>query len=415
MNLKKFVAAGVATALVAGAVFALGATAEESGAAGTDASAEEAGSGRIALVTPNTSWEKWWAEYPDQVDSFFDGMDEVESDGKVHSHALLYANVQNANGASLAKFGTACASCKSTMVTTLYDEMGVDAFSQSWDEYGDQVDWWECALCHEDGVPGAELTYGAAVANVFGTTLLDSVDPEEAACGQCHNFMGATYGRGVLMDKLQSGEVSVDDVDPYRYGVDPDSLMKAALEDGYEMPVDETTGIANFQANHPEVEVFQGSVHDSLGLTCVDCHMVEKTNADGETYTSHNASSSPLENEEAMEFCLTCHAAQGIEDTDAMRQFVLDAQEEVRDLETVFYDKQAEAKSLIAAATANGGVDEDVLQTARDTYTRATWYVRYADGGSEVQGQKVAHNPDAIRDYIERATVMMDEIIASLQ
>lgn len=413
MNMRKLLVVGAMALAASGTAMALGATADEGGAADqTEGQATEVA--RTALTTPNTSWENWWFEYPDQVDSFFDGMDEVESDGKVHSHALLYANVTLGNASSVATFGTACASCKATVVTDLYDEMGADAFSQPWDEYEDQIDWWGCDLCHEDGVPGAGLTYGAAVANVFGTTLLDNVDPKVAACGQCHNFMGATYGRGVLMEKIQSGEVSVDDVDPYRYGTDPDSLMKAALEDGYEMQVDEATGIANFQANHPEVEIFQGSVHSSMGLACTDCHMPQKTDDEGETYTSHNASSSPLENEEALEFCLTCHSAQGIEDTDAMKQFVLDAQQEVRDLETTFYDKQAQAKQLIADATANGGVDEDVLQTARDTYTRATWYVRYADGGSEIKGQKVAHNPDAIKDYIERASVMMDEVIASL-
>lgn len=414
MNLRKVIAAGSVAAAAMGIVFAVGAFAAEDATDSSNGSGTATEVDRIALTTPNKSWEEWWGEYPDQVDSFFSGMDEVEQDGKVHSHALLYATVQEGSAASTTQFGTACASCKSTLVTTLYDEMGADAFSQPWDEYADQIDWWECALCHEDGQPGGELTYGAAVAKVFGSSLLDTVASEEAACGQCHNFMGATYGRGVLMSKIQSGEVSVEDCDPYRYGTDPDSLMKAALEDGYEMPVDETTGIATFQANHPEVEVFQGSVHQSLGLSCVDCHMPQKTDDDGNAYTSHDASSTPIENEEALEFCLTCHAAQGIEDTDAMKQFVLDAEQEVRDLETAFYDKQAQAKDLIADATANGNADEDVLQDARDTYTRATWYVRYADGGSEIQGQKVAHNPDAIKDYIERATSMMDDVLDQL-
>ena len=410
MDLRKMLTAGVVVAAAMGTVFAVGAYAD----AATDGQGQAQEVARVALTTPNTSWEKWWNDYPDEVDSFFSGMDEVEADGKVHSHAMLYANVENANASTTAKFGTACASCKSTMVTKLYDEMGPEAFSQPWDEYSNQIDWWGCALCHEDGEPGADLTYGAAVASVFGTSLLDEVDPKIAACGQCHNFMGAIYGRGVLMEKIQSGEVAVEDCDPYRYGTDPDSLMKAALEDGYEMPVDEQTGIATFQANHPEVEILQGSVHGSLGLTCPDCHMPQKTNDEGNTYVSHNASSTPIENEEALEFCLTCHSAQGIEDTEAMKNFVLAAEKEVADLETVFYDKQTQAHDLIAQATAEGGVDENVLQEARDTYTRATWYVRYADGGSEIKGQKVAHNPDMIKDYIERATVMMDDILAML-
>ncbi|WP_172623464.1 ammonia-forming cytochrome c nitrite reductase subunit c552 [Arabiibacter massiliensis] len=364
------------------------------------------------VQTSDKSWEQWQGEYPLQVGSFFDGLDEVESwDGKVHSHSMLYKNVPAmANGVD--KFGTACMACKSTTGTDLYNEMGLDAFSQPWEQYGDSVDWWDCGLCHVDGTPGGELHYNGMAATAFGGTLLDGLPQEQAVCGQCHNFYGAVYTRGGLMQKMQDGEVDPKGVDPYRYGTDPDSLMKAALEDGYVMNVDEKTGIASFQANHPEVEVFQGSVHESLGMACIDCHMPTKTSEGGEAFTSHNASSSPLENPEALEYCLTCHKAQGIESADQMIEFVHAAQQEAADLEAAFAEKQTQLKSLIADAAASGVINEATLQQARDIFTRATWYVRYADGGGDFKGQKVAHNPEDIVSYIERATVMMDEAIA---
>ena len=115
---------------------------------------------------------------------------------------------------------------------------------------------------------------------------------EEAVCGQCHNYIGAVYTRGGLMEKIKSGEADIASMNPWRYGLDPESLMKAALEDGYEMAVvTRETGIANFQANHPEVEIFQGSVHQELGMTCVDCHGVKMQGENGE-FTSHGFSES---------------------------------------------------------------------------------------------------------------------------
>lgn len=116
-------------------------------------------------------------------------------------------------------------------------------------------------------------------------------------------------------------------MNPWRYGLDPESLMKAALEDGYEMAVNPETGIANFQANHPEVEIFQGSVHQELGMTCVDCHGVKMQGENGE-FTSHGFSESPLENPEALEYCLTCHSSQGVKDAEAMKEFVAGRPEE---------------------------------------------------------------------------------------
>lgn len=366
------------------------------------------------VKTGDTSWEQWQSQYPDEVGSFFEGMTEVEGwDGKVHSHAMLFANVPAMkNGVD--KFGSACIACKTSSATKLLDEQGLAAFSLPWSQVSESVDWYDCALCHEDGTPGATLTYGGMAATQFGGTLLDSIDSKQAVCGQCHNYYGAIYTRGGLMKKFQSGEIDVNSVDPYRYGTDPDSLMKAALEDGYEMVTDEETGLQTFQANHPEVEIFQGSVHESLGMACVDCHSAKKVDENGNEYQSHDFSSSPLEHEESLEYCLTCHKSQGVETTDQMKDFVHNAQQEVADLEATFYDKQAALKTLIVNASKNGTVDDATLAKAKDNYTRGTWYVRYSDGGGDFKGQKVAHNPEAEKSYIERASVLMDDAIAML-
>ncbi len=366
------------------------------------------------MQTHNYSWEKWQAEYPDQVNTFFAGMDDVEAwDGKVHSHAMLYANVMQsgANG-GIPVQGTSCITCKSTTGTKLYEEMGINAFLQDGDTYigvdGEKVDWFDCALCHAGGEPGGELKASGMAIVAFGDHLLADVTTSEAVCGQCHNYIGAVYTRGGLMNKMQSGEVDPSSVDPWRYGYDAESLMKAALEDGYVMRVDEATGIATFQANHPEVEVFQGSVHERLGLTCVSCHGVVMTNDEGSEYTTHAFSESPLENETALEYCLTCHKAQGANTADEMIAYVRSAQQEMSDLEDAFKAKQAELRALIADAAA-AGVESDALDLAREKYTMGTWFVRYADGGGDFAGMKIAHNPEGEIDHVERAIVLMQE------
>ncbi|WP_302223524.1 ammonia-forming cytochrome c nitrite reductase subunit c552 [uncultured Adlercreutzia sp.] len=394
-------------------------TAQTGGEAPSPEAAAEAAVEGALIQTGNHSWEKWQKEYPGQYETFIRGIDDVEDwDGKVHGHAALYANTLHATYSkdSIAQFGTSCIACKSTTATDLYNEMGIDGFMNDWDTYagkdGEKVDWYDCGLCHVDGTPGGELKPGGMAATAFGAPLFEQVTDKEAVCGQCHNYIGAVYTRGGLMEKMKAGEVDPTSVNPWRYGFDPENLMKAALEDGYEMMVNPETGIATFQANHPEVEIFQGSVHQELGMTCVDCHGVKMQGESGE-FTSHGFSESPLENPEALEYCLTCHTAQGVTDAEAMKEFVAAAQKKMADAEEAFNAKSEQLQGLIVAAK-DGGADEAALEQAKENFTKATWFVRYADGGGDFPGMKIAHNPKGEIDYVERASVLMDEGIALL-
>ncbi|WP_302962535.1 ammonia-forming cytochrome c nitrite reductase subunit c552 [uncultured Adlercreutzia sp.] len=416
----------VAAVIAAGLILACAACAPQgkpvAETGNVDAAVEAAPAPAGAVIqTYNTSWEKWQNEYPDQYATFIRGIDDVEDwDGKVHGHAALYANTMHATYSkdSFEQFGTSCVACKSTTATDLYGEMGIDAFQNSdWKKYvgenGENLDWYDCGLCHTDGTPGGALKPGGMAAAAFGAPLFEQVTDEEAVCGQCHNYIGAVYTRGGLMAQMQAGEVDPASVNPWRYGFDPESLMKAALEDGYQMAEDPETGIKNFQANHPEVEIFQGSVHQQLGMTCVDCHGVTMTGDNGQ-FTSHGFSESPLENPEALEYCLGCHKGQGVADADAMKEFVAAAQQKMAEAEEGYNAKSAQLRELIVAAKASGSADEAALTQASDNFTKAAWFVRYADGGGDFPGMKIAHNPESEIDYVERAVVLVDEGIALL-
>ena len=148
-------------------------------------------------------------------------------------------------------------------------------------------------------------------------------------------------------------------------------------------------------------------------MTCVDCHGVKMQGENGE-FTSHGFSESPLENPEALEYCLTCHSSQGVKDAEAMKEFVAAAQKKMADAEEAFGAKRDQLPGLIMAAKDAEGVDADALAKAKENFTKGVWFVRYADGGGDFPGMKIAHNPKGEIDYVERATVLMDEGIALL-
>ncbi len=369
-------------------------------------------SGNVADALPTQAArdtaEDYASIFPNEVNSFLAGTSEAEEedDGYVHSHATLAEHVEPMllqQGSSMA-----CISCKSTDFNALYAQEGKQAFAADAADYVGNGNYWDCNICHAD-TPGSSLSPNLVFYQLIGKTVLTQVSTEEAVCGQCHNAVGR-YGRAWLADY----EGDLEDIDPYRYGFDPDSLKRAFLEDGVQPTHEEDTGADVFITQHPDIEIFQGSVHEMLGLTCVDCHMPTKADEDGNEYTSHDASSTPLENEEALEFCLTCHESQGVNNVDEMRTFIESAEAELGEMEQTVQGKISQAQELLTKATSDGGVDEETLAQAREQYATAKWYYTYAHGSAEKAGQKVAHNPSAERFYQQKAAELLDQAIASL-
>lgn len=301
-----------------------------------------------------------------------------------------------------------CFACKSSEFNTVYNENGAGVFTEKMtpefiDSLNGQV--WNCGTCHDGdpatNAPDAQLTYWTQLAR----ESFDLLDPGERVCGQCHNSLDY---RSRITD-----QDTMDSFSPYQYGFDVESLYHAAMEDGI-YTVDEDTGIELSCLDHPDVEFLQGSVMGELGLTCIDCHMPETTDdASGATYTYHNASASPLENETALEYCLTCHEKQGISSTADMVDMVQAKQAEAATTIAELDVKFEAAYALIKDANQNGGTDEAVLQQARDDYSLAEAYYHATKGG-RADGSKVVHNPMATQNYYAQAGNLLDGIATSL-
>lgn len=73
------------------------------------------------------------------------------------------------------------------------------------------------------------------------------------------------------------------------------------------------------------------------------------------------------------------------------------------DAEEAFGAKRDQLQGLIMAAKDAEGVDADALAKAKENFTKGVWFVRYADGGGDFPGMKIAHNPKGEIDYVERA------------
>lgn len=427
-------AALVGACLIAGCSSGSGAASQ--GETPQSATAQE--SPASAAAGDGKSLAEWKALYPAQYYSFAAGADDMDDmggfitkTGNAHSHASLRTNMGDFERST-------CISCKSATFNDWLEEYGDDVFVNRYNKDVDNryiealepEDVWSCRTCHSDisdpvGSLGAQIV---TFTDMFGRELNEAVDPGDAVCGQCHNGLSPWHYPRIL-DGANPENTSIS---AYRYGFDPDALIKATLEDatetadspsgktyattaGSHAQVDEALGIYRIDnGSHFEVEIFQGSVMEQAGVTCVDCHMAEVTTVAGETFTSHDASGSPLDSYNALTYCLTCHKNQGIETPEDMVQMVRDAQADLAALDAELCDKQDECFEVLKNAIVNETKSEEVLDQARYNYAVAIFYKEYVFGGAEKAGEKVAHNPEMCTEYLERAIALLDDTMTML-
>ena len=343
--------------------------------------------------------------YPDVYASYMAGnFAAKEKDGEPHSHAGLREAVESGTGIyETFNGGIGCLACKTSDLNRLYEKYGQDVWGMNYVDLAPEViDYWDCYLCHQNDPMGTVGAMSLSYQELAGA-YLHTLSPGDAACGQCHSIVGG-YTRRLVSLPGQSLET----LDPYRYGTHADAIIKAFLEDGDTL-VRDSDGVEFFYAGHPDVEIFQGSNHQSQGLSCPSCHMITETNPiTGKQYISHDASGSPLASDTALKYCLTCHESQGITNIGDMSALVKSKQSALWDQSEAVGEKLKELHALIVAGSGDAKIDAE----ARQLYITARWYKGYADGDADVPGAKAVHAFNEMSDYYTDALALAKEGIA---
>ena len=361
MKPRKIALAGTVVAAVA-LVGCLGCAAQtqtaDTGAAQEPVQQEQPGQETAApeKVAKKTLAE-WVAAYPNEGNTYMEAK-------MSHTYDAFAGASQQAFGGEDA--AVACAACHARENASDYE-----------------MEWSKCTNCHV-GDPGeGNVEGGNAYGDATSTSAKALFPAEDYVCGQCHAmFPGAAY-----LEDANKG------IDQYKYGFEPEEMLRAMKEYYEANPVTETTicaGMVGVPMLDPEidtvlyltdacteVELFQDSNHQKMGLTCTDCHMPQIEASGGTTYTYHNMTQSPLENPAALEKCLTCHKSQGIEDADAMVAFVKGKMDELAQIQQATKTKLDEFHAKLADAVAAGNADEAKLQAAKDAYNLANVYFLY--------------------------------------
>ncbi len=367
--------------------------------AGAASTAQAADSGSDAAA-----YQDWKSTYPDEYGSFATHYyDHVDGDEESH---FQFRYKQDAYATATSRTG-ACMSCKSTSTNGLYAEYGDDFFAMSVEETDAENKteaYWDCQVCHT-GIDDLTLGTNLVVFNTLAADEFSGVDEKILVCGQCHNASGAwTYN--------VSADAPLDSWDPYRYGHDADAMYQAYTEDM--AALDEETGAMLSTLSYDDLEMFVDSTHASLGLTCVDCHMTTTLDGNGNEFTSHNASSSPLENPEALAKCVECHSAQGIEDAGAMVAYYDEAESELAATMDEALAAQAQLHDALVEATA-AGTEGDAVDQARECYAQVHFFNQYVSSYRCNDRYRVAHNADYMNELAARMLTLAQQGLELLE
>lgn len=301
-----------------------------------------------------------------------------------------------------------CLSCKTSRFNDLYEQMGPQAYGAVYNGDAQAVvddEYWDCAQCHT-GTPSADnVSANLVYFQALGEGLADQLDANIAVCAQCHNSYD--YRSSIHTEE------DLATFRPYRYGNDADAVFESAYEDGVNF-FENDLGLPESYVVHANVEGYMQTTHYQMGVTCVDCHMPVTTDeATGTEYRTHFSANSPIENPDALNYCLTCHEAQGIADADAMAAFVNEKKEALgADIEALKtrIDEYGEAAS---AAIADGTLDGETVEAVKKDYAKAFWnYQVLITGPYETPGSQIAMLDST--HLLEDANAAIDEGLALL-
>ena len=282
-----------------------------------------------------------------------------------------------------------CLTCKTADFTALVNNMGVQAYSLAFDDvYSDMSENVGCYTCHEnqEGNSGELVVTHDYTVNGLGDS---GIDASTLVCGQCH----IEY---YFDPETKATSIAYSDV----AGMSPDAILEYYNEMGFSDWTQESTGVSLLKAQHPEMETYlgEGSIHASMGLTCADCHMAVTTSEDGVTYTSHTLTS-PLESEEILATCASCHG-----DTD-MADKVHTIQDEITGMETEVGNNLSDFNDKLTEAVASGNYTEDELAELRDLYRSAQWYFDF----DYVENSEGAHNSTLAKYCLNKSQELIDQ------
>ncbi len=313
-------------------------------------------------------------------------------------HAFMLDDIRDINPVRWKGHQAACNTCKSSQIPGLVAKYGDEYYKMSFKEINDQLKYpVGCYNCHDPKTNELTVRQPPLIEAMSrrGIDLSKASRQEKRTlvCAQCH----VTYYFPNDTNKVTF---------PWDEGLTAEDQLRYYDKIGYTEWVHPDSGTPLVKPRHEEYEYFKGSVHESAGVTCADCHM-PYMKAGNQKFSSHNVGS-PLDNME--QSCMTCHRESKEWLTDRVRNI----QKNTKDMEDRAGEVVTETIKTLEAAKNTPGVDQELLKKAQQNHRYGQYYMDCV----MVTNGLGFHNPDRSMqdlargiDYCQIATRQATEAI----
>lgn len=317
-------------------------------------------------------------EYPN-IAILYEGIGFSKEYYQARGHYYALEDVINI---SRPKPGASCLACKTAEYEKLNIENGENLFSMDFQQTVQDVEFGiTCYNCHRN-TPG-EVKTTSPHFNAAVQKLESEPNAGNQACAQCHvEYYFDKESKAVILP--WDNGVGIEQIESYY-----DEMEYA----DWEHP---RTGTPLIKVQHPEFEMYSGSLHDSIKVSCADCHMPNMIENNVE-YKSHWATS-PLKTPE--ESCGKCHS-------NNLNDIVL----KVESIQTDIHQKEVEVSDMLvkltmdfAKAIEDRKLDDESINQLRDLHRKAQYRWDFVF----VENSTGFHNE-------EKATKALDEAKAYAQ
>lgn len=332
-----------------------------------------------------TKNEAWASNYPAQYESYLSNKDVKDGDKQPsHFDSRPYMQIMYKGTGYAAEFNeprghvyaiedikhvdpkrwelkqAACFTCKSPQIPELMAE-DPDFSKRQFKDVADKItEPIGCANCHDPATNELKITQPALIeayaAKGIDVNSLGRQEKRSLVCGQCH----VTY----YFDK-ESNKATF----PWGEGFKAEDQLAYYEKLNFTESVHPDTGTKLVKPRHAEFETFQGSVHQSAGVSCADCHM-PYTKEGNQKISSHKWQS-PLENID--QSCMACHR----EGEEWLRGNVDRIQSMTKEMSDRGGAVVVDTINILKVANNTPGVDQAKLEQARNLHRYGQYLLDY--------------------------------------
>lgn len=321
-----------------------------------------------------------------QLKIIYEGMGFSQEYFRSRGHVYALEDVKHI---ARAKPGGTCMSCKSSNVPGLLEKYGAEFYSMPFEDIALESDYpVACLDCHNPS------NMERRISRPFLTQALDKTanppaktSAQDLVCAQCHV-------------EYYFDQETLEVVLPWEKGLKLHQVEEYFDEMDYADWVHPRAGTPLIKIQHPEYQFYLGSVHDSIGLTCVGCHMPTVKGESGQEIPSHWWTS-PLNHME--ESCSSCH-----QDLPGIRARCEGIQEETTDSMEAVMDKLVDIIEGLAVLAEQGESQE--LEKIRGLHRKA--HIRF--DWVFVENSWGFHHSKEARELLDEAHEYADQALELL-